>query len=175
MIQRALQGDLDAWGEIVKRYKEAVFGVALGVLRHPSDAEDATSEAFIRAYEKLDHYDPQRRFSTWIFTIVTNLCKNKLRRDKFTAPLKHIGQIIGGRDPARIAYQEARDTLVQEAIAELNDKYRPAIILRYYADLDYQEIAEVLQLPEGTVKTHLYRAKAELRRILIEKGVTADA
>jgi RNA polymerase sigma-70 factor (ECF subfamily) len=175
LIQRSLGGDLDAWGEIVKRYKAAVFGVALGILRHPSDAEDAASDAFIRAYERLNQYDLQRKFSTWIFTIVTNLCKNKLRRDKFTAPLKHVSRVIGGRDPAEIVYQEARDALVQEAIAQLDDKYRPAIILRYYADLDYQEIAQILNLPEGTIKTRLHRAKDELRRILTAKGVTADA
>jgi len=175
LLHRSLSGDLDAWGEIVTRYKEAVFGVALGITRNPADAQDAASDAFIRAYENLNRYDMSRKFSTWIFTIVANLCKNKLRRAKFTAPLKQVGRLIGGRDPAKIAYQESRDALVQEAVERLGDKYRPAIILRFYADLDYKEIAEILRLPEGTVKTRLHRAKAQLRALLTEKGVAPDA
>jgi len=162
---------LEAWGEVVTRYKRAVFGIALGILGNAADAEDAAQDAFIRAYENLRRYDLQRRFSTWIFTIVSNLCKNRLRRERFSTRLADDTQIPGGADPATEAVQEERGRLIKEALTELALKYRAPLVLRYYNDLDYAEIAQILGLPEGTVKTHLHRGKVELRRILERKGV----
>lgn len=171
LIRLSLAGDLEAWGEIVTRYKRAVFGIALGVLGNVADAEDATQDAFIRAYENLRRYDLARRFSTWIFTIVSNICKNRLRRARFSTRLEDETQIPGGADPATEAVLEERGRLVKEALNEVSPKYRAPLVLRYYNDLDYKEIAQILGLPEGTVKTHLHRGKAELRRILERKGV----
>ncbi len=174
LLQRSLAGELEAWGEIVKRYKQAVFGIALGILGNPADAEDAAQDAFIRAYENLHRYDLRRRFSTWIFTIVSNICKNKLRRER----LQHQQALDEGRlagraddDPACQALEEERGKLVREALSEIRFEYRAPLVLRYYAELDYKEIARVLSLPEGTVKTRIHRGKAELRRILERKGV----
>jgi len=175
LIQRALRGDLEAWGEIVRRYKEAVFGVALGILGNPHDAEDAAQDAFIRAYENLSRYDLKRRFSTWLFTITANLCKNKLRRERFFAPLKGLAQLKGADDPAEEVAREERERLVQEALAALDEKYRTPLVLRYYGDLEYKEIAEALGLPEGTIKTRIHRAKSALRDWLEAKGVKGYA
>ncbi len=184
LIQRTLQGDMSAWGEIVKRYKNAVFGIALGILNNPHDAEDATQDAFIRAYENLHRYDLTRKFSTWLFTITANLCKNKLRREKFFAPLRE----LGGRpanphpstnshapDPAVEVEREERAELVRQALAALDEKYRAPLVLRFYGDLDYKEIAEALGLPEGTVKTRIHRGKLALRAWLEAKGVKGYA
>jgi RNA polymerase sigma-70 factor (ECF subfamily) len=171
LLQQALAGDLEAWGEMVTRYKRAVFGIALGILGNPADAEDATQDAFIRAYENLRRYDLRRRFSTWIFTIVSNICKNRLRQERFTSRLEDETQVPGGADPALAAVEAERGRLIKEALSELDFKYRAPLVLRYYSDLDYQEIAQILGLPEGTVKTHLHRGKAELKKILERKGV----
>lgn len=175
LIQRALRGEIEAWGEIVRRYKDAVFGVALGILGNPHDAEDATQDAFIRAYENLGRYDLKRKFSTWIFTIVANICKNKLRRERFFAPLKTLSQLQGANDPAEQVSREERELLVQEALAALDEKYRAPLVLRFYGDLEYKEIAEALGLPEGTVKTRIHRAKSALRDWLAAKGVKGYA
>jgi len=175
LIQRALRGEIEAWGEIVRRYKDAVFGVALGILGNPHDAEDATQDAFIRAYENLQRYDLKRKFSTWIFTIVTNICKNKLRRERFFSPLKSLSQLQGANDPAEQVSREERELLVQEALAALDEKYRAPLVLRFYGDLEYKEIAEALGLPEGTVKTRIHRAKSALRDWLAAKGVKGYA
>lgn len=175
LIQRSLNGDMDAWGEIVRRYKEAVFGVALGILGNPADAEDAAHDAFIRAYEGLHTFRLDKRFSTWIFAVTANVCKNKLRRERLFAPLKHISKLTKGGDPAAQFAQQERSRLVRESLDQLSPKYRMPLVLRYYADLDYKDIAEVLSLPEGTVKTRLHRAKSELKRILERKGVTGHA
>ena len=177
LIQQALQGNLDAWGEIVRRYKAAVFGIALGILGNPHDAEDATQDAFIRAYENLHRYDLKRRFSTWLFTITANLCKNKLRREKFFAPLKSLSGLQGQaiNDPAEQVAREERQALVQEALAALDEKYRAPLVLRFYGDLDYKEIAEALGIPEGTVKTRIHRGKLALKAWLEAKGVKGYA
>jgi RNA polymerase sigma-70 factor (ECF subfamily) len=176
LIQQALQGDIDAWGEIVRRYKSAVFGVALGILGNPADAEDAAQDAFIRAFENLHRYDLKRKFSTWLFTVTANLCKNKLRREKFFTPLKNLAQLRGpAEDPAEQVAREEREALVQQALQSLDEKYRAPLVLRFYGDLDYKEIAQALSLPEGTVKTRIHRGKAALKRWLETKGVKGNA
>jgi RNA polymerase sigma-70 factor (ECF subfamily) len=171
LLQRSLAGDLEAWGEIVTRYKRAVFGIAMGILGNAADAEDATQDAFIRAYENLRRYDLKRRFSTWIFTVVSNICKNRLRRERLRRRVPEASRVAGGADPAVEAVREERGQLIKEALGELDFKYRAPLVLRYYNELDYKEIARILSLPEGTVKTHLHRGKAELKRILERRGV----
>lgn len=175
LIQRALNGDTAAWGEIVRRYKDAVFGIAIGILGNPADAEDAAHDAFIRAYEGLHTFHLDKKFSTWIFAVTANVCKNKLRRERLFAPLKHFSRLTKGNDPAQQLVQHERIRIMRDAIDQLKPAYRMPLVLRYYADLDYKEIAEVLGLPEGTVKTRLHRAKAELKHILEKKGVTGHA
>jgi RNA polymerase sigma-70 factor (ECF subfamily) len=107
--------------------------------------------------------------------VTANVCKNKLRRERLFAPLKYISKLTKGSDPAQQLAQEERTRTIREAIEQLKPAYRMPLVLRYYADLDYKEIAEALGLPEGTVKTRLHRAKAELKRILEQKGVAHHA
>ncbi|MBI1741633.1 sigma-70 family RNA polymerase sigma factor [Candidatus Acetothermia bacterium] len=175
LIEKSLQGDLNSWGKIVIRYKQAVFGVALHILGKPADAEDAMQDAFIRAYQSLRTFQIDRKFSTWLFTVTANICKNKLRREKFFSPLKHISKLVGGEDPARTAARDERHQMLRDALQLLDESYRLPLVLRYYQDMDYKEIAEILELPEGTVKTRLHRGKLELKKILEAKGVKADA
>jgi RNA polymerase sigma-70 factor (ECF subfamily) len=175
LIQQALQGDIDAWGEIVRRYKDAVFGVALGIVGNAPDAEDAAQDAFIRAYENLRRYDLERKFSTWIFTITANICKNKLRRERFFRPLKNPARILGGEDPADQVARDERQALVQEALRSLDERYREPLVLYYYGELEYKEIAEALGMPEGTVKTRIHRAKFALKEWLEARGVKGNA
>lgn len=166
LLRCSLDHDLEAWGEIVTRYKRAVFGIAMGILGNAADAEDAAADAFIRAYENLHRYDLKRRFSTWIFTIVSNICKNRLRHERLRERVPDASRVAGGADPAAEAIREERGQLIKQALGELSFKYRAPLVLRYYSELDYKEIARILGLPEGTVKTRLHRGKAELRRIL---------
>ncbi len=166
LIERSLKGDLDSWGKIVTRYKQAVFGVALHILGRPADAEDAAQDAFIRAYQSLHTFDIERKFSTWIFTVTANICKNKLRRDKFFSPLKHISKVVGGEDPAKTVARDERHQVLRDALQELDDGYRMPLVLRFYQDMDYKELAEILNLPEGTVKTRARRARLAMREAL---------
>ncbi|MCS7240297.1 MAG: sigma-70 family RNA polymerase sigma factor [Candidatus Bipolaricaulota bacterium] len=172
LIHRSLNGDLEAWGEIVARYKQAVFAVTLSILRNYADAEDATQDAFIRAYENLRKYDLSRKFSTWLFTVAANVAKNALRkrRREREPPLPE-----PEGDPAEEVHQDIQLSAVRQAVAELPEGYRAPVILYYWHGLPLEEIAQVLGLPLGTVKTRLFRARSMIKMRLVEQGVIHDA
>lgn len=171
LVQRSLEGDLAAWGEVVRRYKDAVFGVALAVLRNRADAEDAAQEAFIRAYQRLHHYDLTRRFSTWLFTVTANVARNMLRKRRPEPP----SRLSWPEDPADVVREEQVRELVRKAVWALPNSYREPLVLRYWQELGTNDIAQVLGMPVGTVKTRLHRGRALLRSQLAEQGVMCDA
>lgn len=171
LIQRSLEGDLEAWGEIVSRYKRMVFGATLAVLRNWADAEDATQEAFIRAYEKLRYYDLSRKFSTWLITVAVNVAKNMLRkRRRDPEPKEHHSD-----DPAAVVEREELRRAVREAVWSLPPDYRLPLVLFYWEGLSVEEIARAMRLKPATVKTRLFRGRALVKAKLLEMGVTADA
>ncbi len=172
LLRASLEGDAEAWGEIITRYKEAVFGLCLGFLRNRADAEDLTHDAFVRAYLNLRRYRLDKRFSTWLFTIASNLCRNRLRYRRYHPVVSPPDQMEGGGDPGRVVAKEGRIAKVRETLDRLPRNYRAPLVLRYYNDLSYKEIAEVLFLQEGTVKTRIHRAKLMLKEQLERDGVT---
>ncbi|MCK5827268.1 sigma-70 family RNA polymerase sigma factor [Candidatus Bipolaricaulota bacterium] len=168
-MRASLQGDTEAWGEMISRYKDAVFGLCLGFMRNRADAEDVSHDAFIRAYLNLRRYDLERRFSTWLFTIAANLCRNKLRYRKNHPSTEEPLQIQGGTDPAKLVGAEDRQMKIRAALAKMPYSYRAPLVLRFYNELPYQEISDILSIPEGTVKTRIHRGKAMLKN-LFEEG-----
>jgi len=163
LLRASLQGDMGAWGEIITRYKNAVFGLCLGFVRNRADAEDISQDAFVRAYLNLRRYDLERRFSTWLFTIAANLCRNHLRYRKTHPSIAEPEHLKGGGDPASLLRAEERQEKVRQALAALPYSYRAPLVLRFYNDLPYQEISQILAIPEGTVKTRIHRGKAMLK------------
>jgi RNA polymerase sigma-70 factor (ECF subfamily) len=172
LIQHSLNGDLEAWGEIVGRYKEAVFAVTLSILRNYADAEDATQDAFIRAFENLRQYDLSRKFSTWLLTVAANVAKNALRkrRREREPPLPEMDG-----DPSEEVQADLRLQAVRRAVGELPEPYRAPVVLYYWHELPLEEIGQILGLPVGTVKTRLFRARALIRAKLLEQGVIHNA
>jgi len=168
LLRCSLAGETEAWGEIISRYKDAVFGLCVGFLRNRADAEDITHDAFIRAYVNLRRYDLERRFSTWLFTIAANLCRNRLRYHRNHPVVELPDQIRGGPDPATVVAREDRHAHVREALTHIPYGYRAPLVLRFYNDLSYREIADILAIPEGTVKTRIHRGKAMLKQRLEE-------
>jgi RNA polymerase sigma-70 factor (ECF subfamily) len=169
LLRASLQGETAAWGEIVTRYKDAVFGLCLGFLRNRADAEDITHDAFIRAYVNLRRYRLDKRFSTWVFTIAANLCRNRLRYRRTHPVFEVETDSGGGTDPAREVAREERHAHVREALQSLPYAYRAPLVLRFYNDLAYREIGDILGIPEGTVKTRIHRGKAMLKEHLGEE------
>lgn len=172
LIARATAGDQAAFGALVERYQNAIYNLAYRMLGSPEEAEDAAQEIFVRVYRQLARYDAERRFSTWVLTIATNYCIDQLRRRRMQlVPLEQIVPWARSRETGpegQSLDREARDEL-QGLLRELPEKYRAVLILRYWQDLSCAEIAEILKLPEGTVKTQLHRARKALGRLLAEQ------
>jgi RNA polymerase sigma-70 factor (ECF subfamily) len=167
LIGRSKQTDHAAYRELVRRYQQAGYRAALKVLRHPADAEDALQEAFIKAYVYLDSYSSRYRFYTWFSTIVRNVALSHLRaRDWLVVPLegeliRPIRSVIDG-NPELAALAQSRQELVRDAVNVLPERYRRVLVLRYWHDLTYDEIARVTEQSLAAVKTQLFRAKALL-------------
>lgn len=167
LIDRAKAGDHAAYRELVDRYKDAGYRLALRILRHPSDAEDALQEAFVKAYVYLDSYSPRFRFYTWFATIVRNVSFSHLKaRDWVITPLpdEAVRPLRAAIEdsPELAAVAASRADVVRAAVEVLPERYRKVLVLRYWHDLSYEEIALVTQQSLGAVKTQLHRAKAML-------------
>lgn len=181
-IREVLAGDREAFGRLVARYARRVHDLARRILRDPVEAEDAAQQAFLNAFRALDRFDPRRPFRHWLLRITTNLCRNRLvARAHRPSPLG-----VGAEDDGRPSLVPAappapegdadgrRDAdRVRAALDALPETYRTAAVLRYVHGLDLAEIAEVTDVPIPTVKTHLHRARAALKRLLAPGGETA--
>lgn len=163
LLYRSLRGEKEAWGEIVKRYKHSVYGVNLSILKDETEAEDATQETFVKAWNNLDKYDMNRKFSTWLFTVGSNISKNMVRKRDRWGFLKDVSLVSGGSDPPSTIEKEERKKGIREALFNLKPDYRAPLIMRYWGELSYEEISDILNIPEGTVKTRLHRGKKELK------------
>lgn len=176
LVQRAQAGDPDAFAMLVAQHQRFVYNLALRAVNDAHEAEDIAQEAFVRAWRALPNFRRQSQFRTWLYRIVTNLCYNRLprlRRELSTLGEKALDVPDDpARDPSmRFEASELRAFLHQQ-IDALPESYRMLIVLRYQQDLSYEEIADVLSLPLGTVKTGLFRARARLREAVegYEKG-----
>jgi RNA polymerase sigma-70 factor, ECF subfamily len=166
LIALTLTGRGEAFGLLVSRYERAVYHLAFRTLRDIEEAKDAAQEAWIKAYRALASFRPGAKFATWIFTICYRVCCDRLaRRKRFTGdePPDFADPAAGPEGTYEAAEDAAR---LRAAIAALPEKYRVVITLFHLQGKQYDEIAEVLGLPLGTVKTHLFRAKDLLRAAL---------
>jgi RNA polymerase sigma-70 factor (ECF subfamily) len=166
LIALTLTGRGDAFGTLVARYERAVYHLAYRTLRETEEAKDAAQEAWIKAYRALASFRPGARFATWIFTICYRVCCDRLaKRKRFSGEEPpDFADPAAGPEGAFVAAEDA--TRLRAAIAALPEKYRVVITLFHLQGKQYDEIAAVLGLPLGTVKTHLFRAKDLLRAAL---------
>ena len=173
LIQRAQNGDHDAFAALVTEHQRYVYNLALRVLKNEEEALDLAQETFVRAWTALPNFRGQSQFRTWLYRIVTNLCYNRLpnlRRSLNELGDEVIAEMPGTEptfaDPAQGLESRELRSYLYEAIDHLDENYRLLISLRYQNELSYDEIAIMLNLPLGTVKTGLFRAKEQLRRAL---------
>ncbi len=169
LIEAAKTGDQEAFRQIVERYQGAVYNLAYRMLGTPEEAEDAAQEIFVRIYRQLGRYDMERKFSTWTLAVATNYCIDQLRRRRLQlVPLENIIPWAKARDSGpegEALSRESRDEM-QKVLIRLPEKYRAPLVLRYWEDLSCAEIADVLGIPEGTVKTQIHRARKQLGKML---------
>lgn len=184
VVAEALEGSEDAYHELVRRYERPVFSLVVRMVRDRPTAEDLTQEAFVKAFSNLESYDPGRKLSSWLFKIAHNATIDHLRRRRVdTVPLEAspdegdegtgLDRVLADpshRGPEVAAGRTELAAALEEAVAELRPEYREIVLLRFAEGLSYQEIAEVAELPLGTVKTHIHRARKELAQALAERG-----
>jgi len=163
LVERCRAGDQDAFRELLDRYKDLVFALIARTVQDRSRAEDLAQEVFLRIHRGLPYFRGEARLSTWIYRIVANVCVQDTGRARAPVPLDD------AHSPSATDRQygdfELRDRL-EKAIARLPPQYRLVIAAHYLEGLQYEDLAEALQMPLGTVKTQLFRAKQQLRRLL---------
>jgi RNA polymerase sigma-70 factor (ECF subfamily) len=163
-VVRCLKGDASAFEPLVLRYQRVLFTAALRLLGNSEDARDATQNAFVRAYERLDTFDPSRRFFSWIYRIAVNESLNLRRAAHPHEPLPETLE-TGADALARVEARELSER-VQAALMTLTPEYREVVVMRHFVDLSYEEIADMLGIPEKTVKSRLFSARQRLAPLL---------
>ena len=176
-------GDLDSFNQLVIRWERPIYALAYRVIGREEDARDVAQETFLRAFRALKGFKGQAKFSSWLYRITLNLCRDWIRREKRTpialAPEGvDLVELAGEETPAEsmeeLVARRQLGRAVRKAMALLPEEQRTAIILKEYHGLTFQEIAELLDCPLSTVKTRLYQGLSVVRRQLQQAGVNGD-
>ncbi len=166
LVRVCLQGDTTAFDQLVERYRDRVFSLAFRILGDSDWAQDLMQESFLRAYTRLAMYDPRQSFATWLLCITARLCLNA-RRDRHTEQ-QRMERALKAMPPTLTIeeqlYERERHRTLQRLILRLPIQQRTALLLHYYEEFPLQQVAEVMGVPIGTVKTWLYRARENLRQ-----------
>ena len=176
LVQKARSGDQKAYAELLGRYRDAIYFMLLKMVNNPSDAEDLTIEAFGKAFKNIGQYTPNFAFSTWLFKIATNNCIDFIRKkraatisldqsndDPETATVTIQSDTL---DPEAHMINSQKVKMLREVVNKLKPRYRTLVELRYFKEYSYEEISQELELPIGTVKAQLFRARELLFNIL---------
>ena len=182
LVRRCVAGDSTAWEEIVELQHRRIYNICYRFTGRGEDAEDLTQEVFIKIYKTLKTYDSARgAFGTWVATMTRNLLVDHFRKSKQErmtdsldasaspdedGPSLHDRLADPGAGPQAHIEQSEKQRLIQEALQKLSPELREAVILRDLQDMDYREIAQILRVPEGTVKSRINRGRTELGRLL---------
>lgn len=170
-IRLIQQGQIELFDRIVRRYTPTIYSLSLRMLGDPEQAEDAVQEVFLRAYRALSSFDPSRRFYSWIYTIAVNYLRSLYRKDSQKPapdiafeddPRESVRMDERYDDPDTTAVQREGERLAQAALDRIEHKYREVFVLRMVEELSVRETAEVLDIPENTVKTYLRRAREKI-------------
>ncbi|MEO8885075.1 MAG: sigma-70 family RNA polymerase sigma factor [Mucilaginibacter sp.] len=177
LVVRAREGDQKAYADLMQRYKDSIYFMVLKMVNNKEDAMDLTVETFAKAFEKLEKYQPEYAFSTWLFRVATNNCIDFIRKKKLNTTSIH-GMMdddgdeqplqikSDGLNPEETSIKKQQTEELKQLIDSLPPRYRNLIVLRYFDELSYEEIAQQLDLPLGTVKAQLFRGRYLLGNIL---------
>ena len=178
-VDAARQGDKQAFGHLVQAYERPIFNLTYRMLGSAEEAEDAAQETFLRAYSRLNQYDPAMKFSTWLFSIANHHCIDQLRKRRVTyisiddnPVLENMESDLPHPEHEAVAMEQAQ--AMQALVAQLDPDYRTPLVLRYWEELSYEEIATSLNMTVAAVKSRLFRARQQLMA-LYQKQQTATA
>ncbi len=174
IIKRCLNGDADQYAVLVDRYSAMAFNIAYRMLGDSDIAKDMAQESFISAYTALEDFRFGSKFSSWLYRIVVNKCRDHFKAGRETVHVDETCDYIAGQDPTPEQAAACRQTgdVVQQALNGLPPDYREAIILKHIEGLDYQEIAEALGVSVGALKVRVHRGREMLKKLLEGAGVT---
>jgi RNA polymerase sigma-70 factor (ECF subfamily) len=179
IIERCKKGDREAFASIVQHYMKPAYYVALGYVGRPEDALDLSQDAFVNAFRHIKRFDSSRKFFPWFYSILKNLCMNHIartrrRQESSIDEMAELGPVpipVETVDPEQNALRRDLEAKVGQALQRLRPKDREIIILQHFQDYSYQEIADLLGIPIGTVMSRLYGARQAMRRELERLGV----
>lgn len=169
IIDRILQGDIEAYRELIQRYQHMIYAFLYKMVNNPTDAEDLTQEVFVKAYEKLATYRGDSRFSTWLHTMARNRAIDFIRRRKFHDSDEQLAYIPSQRlddSPQESLLGKERRQEIARAFAQLSDAYKEVIVLRCTHEYPFDKIASLLGVAESTARVRYLRARQELAKIL---------
>jgi RNA polymerase sigma-70 factor, ECF subfamily len=184
LVARSARGDRDSFNELIVRWERPIYALAYRVIGHEEDARDVCQETFLRAFRGIAAFKGQAKFSSWLYRIALNLCRDWIRRTRRTpvvqapegvdlielsserGPVESIEELVSRKDMSRV---------VEKAMRSLTEEQRTAIVLKEYEGLTFQEIADMLGCPLSTVKTRLYQGLSQLRRQLEHQGYSGRA
>ncbi len=187
LVRRAQKGDEIAFAELMKRYRDSIYYLLLKMVNNSVDAEDLTIEAFGKAFRNIDRYSPSYAFSTWLFKIASNNCIDHLRKNKgreyaFQANSEDVSQTgnegeysahvqleSSSPKPDELMMTDEKAKALRKVVRELKPRYKKLVELRYFKEYSYEEISKELDIPLGTVKAQLFRARELLFNILKDK------
>lgn len=182
-LRRAQAGDPQALTELIMSQQHYVYSIAMSVLHQPEDAADLTQEAFMRLMRVLPQYSGESRFTTWLYRLVVNMCRDELRRrgrqvpliapmedgeEQTLDPVSTIADDDRSVDPLRALGDQELRGAIRQALSQLEEHYRLSLTLYYFEDLKYTDIAEILDVPLNTVKSYIRRGKERLATLLAE-------
>ncbi len=169
LVAAVVAGDTDAYGTLVERYQDRLYHALWGILGSPEDARDVAQEALVQAYLKLDSFRAESRFYTWLYRIAMNLALSYRRRKRPTMSMEQVREQTGSEPadrqvgPEGLALRQEQIEQVRAALAQLPCQAREILVLRELEGCSYETIGEILELPVGTVRSRLFRARLQLR------------
>lgn len=178
LVESAIKGDQSAYAELMDRYRESIYFMMLKMVNNTDDADDLTIEAFGKAFNRLKQYSPSFAFSTWLYKIASNNCIDFIRKKRIkvtsmdTGITNSEGEKIyidaksDNKDPEEVAIHKQKVLLMRELVGKLKPRYRLLVEKRYFEELSYEEISQELNLPLGTVKAQLFRARDFLSNMI---------
>jgi RNA polymerase sigma-70 factor, ECF subfamily len=170
LILQCRQGDRKALGELVREYERPIYNAAYRIVGNPDDAADVTQVVFMKAFERLDQYNPEYKFFSWIYRMAVNESINLRNRSQRLQALED-DQFTAADNPQDMLEAETLSSIIQAGLMELQDDYRVVVVMRHFSDMSYKDISGVLNIPEKTVKSRLYSARQLMKTKLAELGV----